>query len=66
MVRQKLAIRGNEPINISSQRLAQLRLQLDARLRPVLRTEDFAEFNLERAFEIVVTMAKAVDRQAPR
>jgi predicted nucleotidyltransferase component of viral defense system len=62
MVRQKLAIPGNDPVSVGPKRLMQLRCQLDSRLRPVLRAEDFAAFDLDRAFDLVVTMAKAVGR----
>jgi hypothetical protein len=61
LVRQKLAVPGNGPVDISQERLAALRNQLDARLKPVLRDRDFAEFDLDRAFGIVVSVAKAVD-----
>ena len=60
LVRQKLAVPGNEPVDVSRERLAQLREQLDARLRPVLRARDFAEFDLERAFNVVVSVANAI------
>jgi len=57
MVRQKLAIPGNEPADVSENRLAVLRQQLESQLKPVLRSKDFAEFDLERAIRIVVEMA---------
>jgi predicted nucleotidyltransferase component of viral defense system len=53
LVRQKLAVPGNEPADVSANRLAALRQQVEPQLKPVLRTEDFAEFNLERAFQMV-------------
>ncbi len=60
LVRQKLAVPGNDPVNIEPGRLAELRGQLDTRLKPVLRERDIAEFDLERAYKMVVEMAKAV------
>ena len=57
LVRQKLAVPGNEPVDISADRLAALRRQVGPQLQPVLRAEDFAEFDLERAFQAVTTMA---------
>jgi hypothetical protein len=36
------------------------RLQLGSHLEPVLRARDFAEFDLDRAFEMVSTMAARV------
>ncbi|MGH7797266.1 MAG: nucleotidyl transferase AbiEii/AbiGii toxin family protein [Candidatus Binatia bacterium] len=59
-VRQKLAVPGNDRVDVSVDRLAALRNQVESQLRPVLREVDFAEFNLARAFEIVVEMAKAI------
>jgi hypothetical protein len=60
LVRQKLAVPGNEPVDVSDVRLAALRQQLDSRLKPVLRTKDFKEFHLERAFAMVVDVAGMV------
>jgi len=60
MVRQKLAVPDNEPVNVSDQRLTELRQQVEPQLRPVLRHEDFAAFAVERAFQLVVDMAVAV------
>ena len=37
LVRQKLAVPGNPPVDLSPERLAALHKQLDTRLRPVLR-----------------------------
>jgi len=45
--------------DVSDGRLAALRKQIEPQLRPVLRERDFGEFDLERAFKIVVDMAKA-------
>lgn len=59
LVKQKLAVPGNEPVDVSGQRLAALRKQIESQLRPVLREQDFAEFGLERAFKIVMEMANA-------
>lgn len=60
LVRQKLAVPGNDPVNIRPDRLVELRGQLDTRLKPVLRERDFVEFDLERAYKMVVQMAKSV------
>lgn len=59
-VGHKLAIPGNEPVDISKARWAALRRQVESELRPVLRDRDFVEFDLDRAFEIGVRMAEAV------
>lgn len=60
LVRQKLAVPGNDPIDVSETRLAVLRQQLDPRLKSVLRRKDFAEFDLERAFRIVTDLAAMI------
>ncbi|MGV8081594.1 MAG: nucleotidyl transferase AbiEii/AbiGii toxin family protein [Syntrophales bacterium] len=60
LVRQKLAVPGNEPIDISPERLALLRQQLVTELKPVLREKDFREFDLERAFGIVKEVASMI------
>lgn len=57
LVRRKLSVPGNEPVDVSATRLAALRQQVGPQLQPVLRAEDFAEFDLERAFQTVATMA---------
>jgi predicted nucleotidyltransferase component of viral defense system len=58
--RAKLAVPGNGPIDLSAERFADLRSQVDARLRPVLRPADFAAFDLDRAFTIVSAMAAKI------
>ncbi|MCL5946034.1 MAG: nucleotidyl transferase AbiEii/AbiGii toxin family protein, partial [Planctomycetes bacterium] len=60
LVRQKLAVPDNLPIDISPERFANLQRQLDARLKAVLRDKDFAAFDLRRAFNLVNAMAKYV------
>jgi predicted nucleotidyltransferase component of viral defense system len=57
LVRRKLTVPGNEPVDVSANRLAALRQQVGPQLQPVLRAEDFAEFDLQRAFQTVATMA---------
>jgi predicted nucleotidyltransferase component of viral defense system len=57
-VRQKLAVPGNDPVDVSERRLSTLRRQIEPQLRPVLREPDFAEFDLDRAFKIVAELAK--------
>lgn len=57
LVRQKLAVPGNDPVDVSAARLAALRPQLEPQLRAVLRAGDFAEFDLDRAFATVASVA---------
>ncbi len=58
LVRKKQDVPGNEPVDVSEERLAALRQQLEPQLKPVLRERDFREFDLERAFRAVAEMAK--------
>jgi len=60
LVRKKLAVPGNEPVNVGPDRLEQLRRQLAGRLKPVLRQNDFDAFNLDIAFAVVAKVAQAV------
>jgi predicted nucleotidyltransferase component of viral defense system len=60
LVRQKIRIPGNESVTTSESRLAQLRQQVEAQLKPVLRESDFQNFDLDRAFGIVSEMAERV------
>jgi hypothetical protein len=64
LVRQKLAVPGNDAVNIGTDRLAALRAQLDTQLRPVLRRRNFDAFSLTDAFGIVRDMAAAIEGQA--
>lgn len=60
LVGRKLAVPGNEPVDVSPARLAALRSQVETDLKPVLRERDLAEFDLDRAFATVARVAKAV------
>ncbi len=60
MVRQKLAVPGNEPADVSPDRLTSLRQQLDSQLKPVLRANDFVAFDLDRAFRAVSDVATLI------
>lgn len=57
LLRDKLAIPANEPVDVSAAKLARLRVQVDTDLRPVIREDDFRRFDLDRAFQHVVDIA---------
>jgi predicted nucleotidyltransferase component of viral defense system len=61
LIREKLAVPGNERVNLSDARLAELRAQLEPRLRPVLRERDYKGFDLDRAFSLLLNVAKLLD-----
>ena len=52
--------------DVSAGRMEQLRRQLDAQLRPVLREREFARFDLPRAIETVHRVAEALARYRQR
>ena len=56
LLRQKLSIPGNEPVDMTAEKLELLRVQLETQLKPVLRSEDYAAFDLDRAFECVAEL----------
>jgi len=60
MVRRKLEVPGNDPVDVSKGRKRELDRQLDGQLKPALRPADFVWFNLDEAFEIVCSIAEAV------
>jgi len=60
LVGKKLRMPGNGPVDVSATRLAALRPQLEAQLKPVLRGADFALFDLDRAFAAVAEVAEAL------
>ncbi len=57
LVRHKLAVPGNDPLDVSPARLAALRAQVETELMPVLRAADLAAFDLDRAFATVAGIA---------
>ena len=54
----KLAVAENEPVDLSDAKIAVLRGQLEAHLRPVLRANDYAAFDLERVITVLKEMVK--------
>jgi hypothetical protein len=53
IVKTKLEVPGNDPVDLSSSRKDELARQLEGQLKPVLRPKVFVRFNLDEAFEIV-------------
>ena len=60
LVREKITVPGNDPVNVSDLRMSSLRGQLTPRLRPVLRQSNFDEFDLDRAISTVLQIAEAL------
>lgn len=63
LLKRKLEIPRTGPVDVSAGRLEQLRRQLDAQLRPVLREQEFAGFDLQRAIEAVRRVAEELARR---
>ena len=60
LIRKKMAVPGNDRMDVSENRLTTFHRQLESQLRPVLRARDYAEFDLERAFRIVAEVAAII------
>lgn len=60
MVRAKMSVPGNDAADVSDGKLVELRRQVAAQLKPVLRDRDFVNFDLSRAFQIVRTLAESL------
>jgi len=60
MVKKKLDVPDNTPVDISLEYKGELDRQLEGQLRPVLRPSDFDSFNMDEAFEMIVRIAEAV------
>ena len=58
MVRQKLTVPGDSPVDVGPERLAGLKRQLTTRLRTMLRDKEFQAFDLDQAFRLVTAMAE--------
>jgi predicted nucleotidyltransferase component of viral defense system len=57
LLKHKLSIPGNEPVDLSEKKLILLRAQLETDLRPVIRDDDFQQFDLERIFQRIFDFA---------
>ena len=57
LVKQKLTVPGNAAIDTSQTRRKSLEDQLEANLKPVLRSSDYVAFDIERAFAAVEDIA---------
>jgi len=59
MVRKKLDVPGNTPVDISLEYKREIDRQLKGQLRPVLRPSDFDSFNIHEAFDLICRIADA-------
>ena len=58
LVAEKLKVPENPPVDLSPARKEKLKTQINTELKPVLRPQDFASFNLDRVFEIATRMSQ--------
>lgn len=58
LVAKKLKIPENPPVDLSPARKEKLKTQINAELKPVLRSSDFESFDLDRVFDIVAGISK--------
>jgi len=60
MVKKKLDVPGNSPVDISLEYKAGLDRQLEGQLRPVLRPGHFNSFNMDEAFDPIERIARSL------
>ena len=65
LIDRKVRVPGTGPIDLGPDRMKALRAQVEGRLRPVLRPQEFEAFNLQRAIDIVANVAGEVAKPAP-
>lgn len=58
LVGRKLAVAGTQSVDVSDARMQALRAQRETQLRPVLREQDFARFDIERAVAAIRSIAQ--------
>lgn len=58
LVAAKLSIAGNDAVDLSETKIANLRNQIETQLRPVLRTTDYEAFDLQRVVAILYEMIR--------
>lgn len=63
LLKRKLEIPRTGPVDVSNTRTDRLRQQLDAQLRPVLREQEFAQFDLQRAVDTIRGVTRALARK---
>lgn len=58
VVAKKLAVRGNDPVDLSPEKRLALEGQLETQLRPVLRDRDYRAFDLPSVFAVLEEMSR--------
>ena len=65
LVRQKLAVPGNGPLQLTDERRAELERQKETDLKPVLRSRDFEQFDQDRIWTALVALADRMKKALP-
>ena len=60
LVRRKLLVPGNLSVDMSLERKRKLKLQVDSKLKPVLRKKDFQDFDFDEVFDFVGEIAQKI------
>jgi len=61
-VKKKLAVPGNDSLNIALSRKQILKRQMETELKPILREKDFQQFDLDRAFDLVAEIGSRLQQ----
>jgi len=61
-VKKKLAVPGNDLLNITLSRKEMLKRQMETELKPILREKDFQQFDLDRAFNLVAEIGSKLQQ----
>ena len=61
LIRNKLAVPGTIAIDLTEDRIEILNKQLETELKPVLRKDDYASFDIERAVAIITDVTKRLN-----
>lgn len=60
LIKTKLKVPGNGPIDVSLEKKEELSRQLNTQLKPVLRPEDFEKFYLDKVYGILENIAERI------
>lgn len=61
LLKEKLKAPRTGPVDVSEARVRELQRQVETQLRPMLREQDFASFNFERALAAIQHVARVLD-----
>ncbi len=62
LVRHKISVPGTEPVQLTAERRDLLDAQISTKLRPVIRTADGERFGLNRIWQALLDLEKALQK----